>query len=318
MAVIVETIDQVWLRISSSGSEQGESATSFREIYEQAVDNEETMYMQLEGGVDIENLGDNVPLLVKYPAEVWFGSVDKYEADRVYDDVIVEVMPPERFWKQDKTFDKWRDVPIFNVGLCDDPDHVFKLDPSWVEDSDIDDESDEYCMDWFITYLADTDEVKLVTPEEVILSVKTTWLDENHTEQQVIDDFKKIYNRAVDEDKNLYVTIEGPADVETYSSNFPSIIRYPVKVRLGRSGEKAKEHVDAMLEVCPPEELWNPEYGFAEGYAVPILNIELKDVDDNVIVLEPGDIEEDFYKEEQEFEGDYQDWNVTYRVHTSN
>lgn len=61
MAVIVETIDQVWLRISSSGSEQGESATSFREIYEQAVDNEETMYMQLEGGVDIENLGDNVP-----------------------------------------------------------------------------------------------------------------------------------------------------------------------------------------------------------------------------------------------------------------
>lgn len=38
MAVIVETIDQVWLRISSSGSEWGESATSFREIYEQAVD----------------------------------------------------------------------------------------------------------------------------------------------------------------------------------------------------------------------------------------------------------------------------------------
>lgn len=318
MAVIVETIDQVWLRISSSGSEQGESATSFREIYEQAVDNEETMYMQLEGGVDIENIGDNVPLLVKYPAEVWFGSVDKYEADRVYDDVIVEVMPPKRFWQQDKTFNQWRDVPIFNVGLYDDPDHVFKLDPSWIEDSDIDDDSDEYYMDWFITYLADTSEVKLLTAEEVILSVKTAWVGGEENEFKVIEDFKKIYARAVDEDKNLYVTLEGPADVETYSSNFPSIIRYPVKVRLGRKGEKAKEYADAMLEVYPPEELWNPECGFPKDYAVPILNIELKDVEDNVIVLEPGDIEEDFYKEEQEYDGEYQEWNVTYRVHTSN
>lgn len=318
MAVIVDTIDEVWINIRSAGSSNKESATNFRKIYEQAVDNDEFMYMRLTDGVNVENLGDDIPLSVTYFAKVWFGADNEDEATCVYDDILVEVMPPKRFWQQDKTFDQWRDVPIFNVGLCDDPDHVFKLDPSWVEDSDIDDESDEYCMDWFITYLADTDDVKLVTPEEVILSVKTTWLDENHTEQQVMEDFKKIYDRAVDEDKNLYVTIEGPADVETYSSNFPSIIRYPVKVRLGRSGEKAKEHADAMLEVRPPEELWNPECGFPKDYAVPILNIELKDVEDNVIVLEPGDIEEDFYKEEQEFDGEYQDWNVTYRVHTSN
>jgi hypothetical protein len=317
MAVIVETIDQVWLRISSSGSEQGESATSFREIYEQAVDNEETMYMQLEGGVDIENLGDNVPQLVKYPAEVWFGSADKYEADRVYGDVIVEVMPPEGFWKQDKTFDKWRNVPIFNVDLCNDPDYVFELDPSWIEGSDVDG-SDEYYLDWHITYLADTNKVKLVKPEEVILSLKTTWTDENLTEQRVIDDFKKIYNRAIEEGKNLYVTLAGPADVETYDCNFPSIIRYPVKVRLGRSGKKAEEHADAMIEVWPPEELWNPKRGFPEGYAVPILNIELKDVENNVMVLESCDIIGDYYREEQEVENEYQDWHVTYRVHTSN
>lgn len=201
--------------------------------------------------------------------------------------------------------------------MCDDPDYVFELDPSWIADSDIDD-SDEYYLDWFITYLADTDKVKLVEPEEVILSVKTTWLDENHDEQQVIADFKKIYDRAIEEGKNLYVTFAGPADVETYDSNFPSIIRYPVKVRLGRSGEKAKECVDAMIEVCPPEELWNPEYGFNKDYAVPILNVELKDVAGNVMVLEPGDIYDESYEEEQQFEGDYQEWHVTYRVHTSN
>lgn len=318
MAVIVDIIDQVWLNIRSAGGSPKKSATNFRKVYEQAVDNEEFMYMRLTDGVNVENLGDDIPLSVTYFAKVWFGTDNEDEATHVYDDILVEVMPPKRFWQQDKTFDQWRDVPIFNVGLCDDPDHVFKLDPSWIEESDIDDDSDEYYQDWFITYLADTDEVKLVTPEEVILSVKTTWLDENHTEQQVIDDFKKIYNRAVDEDKNLYVTIEGPVDVETYSSSFPSIIRYPAKVRLGRKGEKAKEYADAILEVYPPGELWNSEYGFPKDYAVPILNIELKDVEDNVIVLEPGDIEEDFYKEEQEYEGDYQDWHVTYRVNTSN
>lgn len=317
MGIFVETIDEVWLNIRSVGTEQDKSATSFREIYEQAVDNEETMYMQLKDGVNIENLGDDILLSVTYYAKVWFGSADVDEAGCVYDDIMVEVMPPERFWKQDNTFDKWRNVPIFNVGLCDDPDYVFELDPSWIEDQNIEG-SDEYYLDWFITYLADTDEVKLVEPEEVILSLKTTWLDENHTEQKVIDDLKKIYDRAVEEGKNLYVTFAGPADVETYSSKYPSIIRYPVKVRLGRSGEKAKEYADAILEVCPPEELWNPEFGFAKDYAVPILNIELKDVDDNVMVLEPGDILDYSYEEEQQYDGEYQEWHVTYRVQTSN
>lgn len=114
------------------------------------------------------------------------------------------------------------------------------------------------------------------------------------------------------------MALAGPADVETYDCNFPSIIRYPVKVRLGRSGKKAEEHADAMIEVWPPEELWNPKRGFPEGYAVPILNIELKDVENNVMVLESGDIIGDYYREEQEVENEYQDWHVTYRVHTSN
>jgi hypothetical protein len=318
MAVIVDTIDQVWLNIRSAGGSNKESATNFRKVYEQAVDNEDFMYMRLTDGVNVENLGDDIPLSVTYFAKVWFGAEYEDEATHVYDDILVEVMPPKRFWQQDKTFDQWRDVPIFNVGLCDDPDHVFKLYPSWIEDCDIDDDSDEYYMDWFITYLADTDKVKIITPEEVILSVKTTWIDENHTEQQVMEDFKKAYDRAVEEDLNLYVTLDGYADVETHSSNLPSFVRYPVKVRLGRKGEKAKEYVDAMLQVSLPEELWNPKAGFPVGRAVPMMNVELKDVDDNVIVLEPGNIVADFYREEQEFDGEYQDWNVTYRVHTSN
>lgn len=317
MAVIVDTIDQVWLNIRSAGGSNKESATNFRKVYEQAVDNEDFMYMRLTDGVNVENLGDDIPLSVTYFAKVWFGAEYEDEATHVYDDILVEVMPPKRFWQQDKTFDQWRDVPIFNVGLCDDPDHVFKLYPSWIEDCDIDDDSDEYYMDWFIAYLADTDKVKIITPEEVILSVKTTWIDENHTEQKIIDDFKKIYNRAIEEGKNLYVTLAGPADVETYDCNFPSIIRYPVKVRLGRSGKKAEEYADAMLEVWPPEELWNPKRGFPEGYAVPILNIELKDAEDNVMVLEPGDILDYSYEEEQQYDDEYQEWYVTYRVRTS-
>lgn len=160
MAVIVETIDQVWLRISSSGSEQGESATSFREIYEQAVDNEETMYMQLEGGVDIENLGDNVPLLVKYPAEVWFGSVDKYEADRVYDDVIVEVMPPEELWNPKRGFPEGYAVPILNIELKDAEDNVMVLEPGDILDYSYEEEQqydDEY-QEWYVTYRVRTSE----------------------------------------------------------------------------------------------------------------------------------------------------------------
>lgn len=317
MAVIVDTIDQVWLNIRSVGGSNKESATNFRKVYEQAVDNDEFMYMRLTDGVNVENLGDDIPLSVTYFAKVWFGAEYEDEATHVYDDILVEVMPPKRFWQQDKTFDQWRDVPIFNVGLCDDPDHVFKLYPSWIEDCDIDDDSDEYYMDWFIAYLADTDKVKIITPEEVILSVKTTWIDENLTEQKIIDDFKKIYNRAIEEEKNLYVTLAGPADVETYDCNFPSIIRYPVKVRLGRSGKKAEEYADAMLEVWTPEELWNPKRGFSEGYAVPILNIELKDAEDNVMVLEPGDILDYSYEEEQQYDDEYQEWYVTYRVRTS-
>ena len=47
------------------------------------------------------------------------------------------------------------------------------------------------------------------------------------------------------------------------------------------------------------------------------MNIELKDAEDNVMVLEPGDILDYSYEEEQQYDDEYQEWYVTYRVRTS-
>ena len=171
-------------------------------------------------------------------------------------------------------------------------------------------------MDGFtIDYRVNTKTLPLDTVPSINLSLEPIY---NDNEQKAIGDFKKLYDRASKENCCLYVLLgeEGPYN-EEIEPGYPAIVRYPVKVQLGRSGEKAEEIIDAMLGVHVPQSNWDPGKGYTDKIGVPIMNVFLKRAEGNKIVLDPRYLEEQYYEPSEAKDGGYQDWYMLYSVEVS-
>ena len=324
MTVIVETIDNVFiaLRTGFYQSDDNKLANDFREIHRRVVEGDEDIYFRImdpEEGPTIEDFGEGIPPCVRYQVKVWFSDSEENREDEsnasiVIDNVCLEIVPPEEYWRPERISSYYEGAPVYAVGLPQDEDRVFKLDSSYYNDDYITDDVEEH-TEWFIDYRVNTKTLPLDTVPSVNLFLEPIY---NDNEQKAIGDFKKLYDRANKENCCLYVLLgeEGPY-IDELGPGYPAIVRYPVKVQLGRSGDKAEEIIDAMLRVHVPQSNWDPRKGYTDRIGVPIMNVFLKRVEENKIVLNPKYLEEQYYEPSEAKDGGYQDWYMLYSVEVS-
>lgn len=288
------------------------------------MEDDEDIYFRImdpENGPSVEDFGEGVPPCVRYQVKVWFSDSDSEEdredeskASILIDNVCLEIVPPEEYWRPERISSYYEGAPVYAVGLPQDEDRVFKLDSGYYNDDYITDDPEDH-TEWFIDYRVNTKTLPLDTVPSVNLILEPIY---NDNEQKAIGDFKKLYDRANKENCCLYVLLgeEGPYN-EEIGPGYPAIVRYPVKVQLGRSGEKAEEIIDAMLRVHVPQSNWDPRSGYTDRIGVPIMNVFLKRVKENKIVLNPKYLEEQYYEPSEAKDGGYQDWYMLYSVEVS-
>lgn len=186
MTVIVETIDNVFIALRS-GFYKGDDdklANNFREIHRRVVEDDEDIYFRImdpENGPSVEDFGEGVPPCVRYQVKVWFSDSeedreDESKASILIDNVCLEIVPPEEYWRPERISSYYEGAPVYAVGLPQDEDRVFKLDASYYNDDYITDDPEEH-TEWFIDYRVNTKTLPLDTVPSVNLILEPIYND---------------------------------------------------------------------------------------------------------------------------------------------